>query len=90
MRKRLVGKGRVAPPSREASSGNSSTVVPSPRRTWTGARVTRSLPNRLSASREGAPLAAELARGDGPPRVYRVEPVGTIEDDPNLIQILKN
>ena len=38
----------------------------------------------LTASREGAPLAAELARGDGPPRVYRVEPVGTIEDDPNV------
>lgn len=38
----------------------------------------------LTASRDGAPLAAELARGDGPPRVYRVEPLGTIEDDPNL------
>ena len=35
-------------------------------------------------SREGAPLAAELARGDGPGRVYRVEPLGTIEDDPNV------
>lgn len=38
----------------------------------------------LTASREGAPLAAELALGDGPARVYRVEPVGTIEDDPNV------
>jgi Rifampin ADP-ribosyl transferase len=38
----------------------------------------------LTASREGAPLAAELALGDGPPRVYRVEPLGTIEDDPNV------
>lgn len=38
----------------------------------------------LTAGREGAPLAAELARGDGPHRVYRVEPVGTIEDDPNV------
>ena len=38
----------------------------------------------ITASREGAPLAAELAQGDGPPRVYRVEPVGTIEDDPNV------
>ncbi|WP_425474993.1 NAD(+)--rifampin ADP-ribosyltransferase [Fodinibacter luteus] len=38
----------------------------------------------LTASAEGAPLAAELARGDGPPRVYRVEPTGTIEDDPNV------
>src|SRR6478672_1901974 len=38
----------------------------------------------VTATREGAPLAAELARGDGPPRVYRVEPLGTIEDDPNV------
>jgi rifampin ADP-ribosylating transferase len=38
----------------------------------------------LTASREGAPLAAELAHGDGPGRVYRVEPLGTIEDDPNV------
>ena len=38
----------------------------------------------LTATREGAPLAAELARGDGPGRVYRVEPLGTIEDDPNV------
>lgn len=38
----------------------------------------------LTASRDGAPLAAELAHGDGPGRVYRVEPLGTIEDDPNV------
>ncbi len=38
----------------------------------------------ITASRDGAPLAAELARGDGPGRVYRVEPLGTIEDDPNV------
>ncbi|WP_245618479.1 NAD(+)--rifampin ADP-ribosyltransferase [Knoellia aerolata] len=38
----------------------------------------------LTASREGAPLAAALARGEGPGRVYRVEPLGTIEDDPNV------
>lgn len=38
----------------------------------------------LTAGREGAPLAAELALGDGPPRVYRVEPLGRIEDDPNV------
>ena len=30
----------------------------------------------LTATRDGAPLAAELARGDGPGRVYRVEPLG--------------
>lgn len=38
----------------------------------------------LTASSEGAPLAAALAFGDGPPRVYRVEPLGPIEDDPNV------
>ncbi len=38
----------------------------------------------LTASPGGAPLAAELALGDGPPRVYRVEPLGTIRDDPNV------
>lgn len=38
----------------------------------------------LTASRDGVPLAAELARGDGPGRVYRVEPLGRIEDDPNV------
>lgn len=38
----------------------------------------------LTASLDGAPLAAELALGDGPPRVYRVEALGVIEDDPNV------
>ena len=38
----------------------------------------------LTATRDGAPLAAELARGDGPGRVFRVEPLGRIEDDPNV------
>lgn len=38
----------------------------------------------LTARREGAALAAELAAGDGPARVYVVEPLGPIEDDPNV------
>jgi len=38
----------------------------------------------LTALRDGAALAAEFARGDGPGRVYRVEPLGAIEDDPNV------
>ncbi|HEX5334892.1 MAG TPA: NAD(+)--rifampin ADP-ribosyltransferase [Propionicimonas sp.] len=38
----------------------------------------------VTASRDGAPLAAALASGEGPGRVYRVEPLGTIEDDPNV------
>lgn len=32
----------------------------------------------------GAGLAAELAAGDGEPRVYVVEPTGTFENDPNV------
>ncbi|WP_231123221.1 NAD(+)--rifampin ADP-ribosyltransferase [Nocardioides sambongensis] len=38
----------------------------------------------LTASESGAPLAAALASGEGPPRVYRVEPLGPIYDDPNV------
>lgn len=38
----------------------------------------------LTASEHGAPLAAAIAQGDGPPRVYRVEPLGPIYDDPNV------
>ena len=33
---------------------------------------------------DGAGLAAELATGDGHPRVYAVEPTGPFEDDPNV------
>ena len=33
---------------------------------------------------KGAGLAAEMARGDGRPRVYVVEPTGGFEDDPNV------
>jgi rifampin ADP-ribosylating transferase len=33
---------------------------------------------------DGAGLAAELAAGDGEPRVYLVEPTGPFEDDPNV------
>ncbi|WP_410494455.1 NAD(+)--rifampin ADP-ribosyltransferase [Chryseobacterium sp. CH1] len=32
----------------------------------------------------GAGLAAALAKGDGPERVYIVEPTGIFENDPNL------
>ncbi|MEU2348644.1 NAD(+)--rifampin ADP-ribosyltransferase [Modestobacter sp. NPDC049651] len=38
----------------------------------------------FTALRDGAGLAAELARGDGEPRVYEVEPTGPYEDDPNV------
>ena len=33
---------------------------------------------------DGAGLAAGLAKGDGPERVYVVEPTGSFEDDPNV------
>ncbi|OBK75081.1 NAD(+)--rifampin ADP-ribosyltransferase [Mycobacterium sp. 1164985.4] len=38
----------------------------------------------FTALRDGAGLAAELAAGDGMPRVYVVEPTGEFEDDPNV------
>jgi rifampin ADP-ribosylating transferase len=38
----------------------------------------------FTALRDGAGLAAELAPGDGAPRVYIVEPTGPFEDDPNV------
>ena len=38
----------------------------------------------FTALRDGAGLAAELAAGDGPPRVYAVEPTGPFENDPNV------
>jgi rifampin ADP-ribosylating transferase len=38
----------------------------------------------FTALRDGAGLAAELAAGDGTPRVYLVEPIGEFENDPNV------
>ena len=38
----------------------------------------------FTALRDGAGLAAELAAGDGAPRVYVVEPTGPFENDPNV------
>ncbi|HTC68360.1 MAG TPA: NAD(+)--rifampin ADP-ribosyltransferase, partial [Acidothermaceae bacterium] len=38
----------------------------------------------LSATLDAATWGAELALGDGRGRIYRVEPTGPIEDDPNL------
>ena len=38
----------------------------------------------FTASLDGAGLAAELAAGDGVPRVYVVEPTGEFENDPNV------
>lgn len=38
----------------------------------------------FTALPNGAGLAAELAAGDGAPRVYAVEPTGAFENDPNV------
>jgi rifampin ADP-ribosylating transferase len=38
----------------------------------------------FTAMVQGAALAAELARGEGQPRVYLVEPMGEFENDPNV------
>ena len=38
----------------------------------------------LSATLNAATWGAELALGEGPGRIYTVEPTGPIEDDPNL------
>ena len=38
----------------------------------------------LTATLEAATWGAELALGEGPGRIYTVEPTGLIEDDPNL------
>ena len=38
----------------------------------------------LTATLDAATWGAELARGEGTGRIYRVEPTGPFEDDPNL------
>lgn len=38
----------------------------------------------LTATLDAAVWGAELAVGDGPGRIYQVEPTGAFEDDPNL------
>jgi hypothetical protein len=38
----------------------------------------------FTALSKGAGLAAEIAKGDGKPRVYLVEPTGEFENDPNV------
>ena len=38
----------------------------------------------LTATMDAATWGAELANGEGPGRIYEVEPTGPFEDDPNL------
>nr|WP_235504600.1 NAD(+)--rifampin ADP-ribosyltransferase [Tetrasphaera sp. Soil756] len=57
-------------------------LEPGHRTNYGSGRVSRHV--YVTASSEGAPLAAAFALGEGPPRVDRVEPLGTLEDDPNV------
>ena len=41
----------------------------------------------LTATLDAAAWGAELAAGGEPGRIYRVEPTGPIEDDPNLTDV---
>jgi rifampin ADP-ribosylating transferase len=38
----------------------------------------------MSGTLDAATWGAELAQGEGPGRIYIVEPTGSVEDDPNL------
>lgn len=38
----------------------------------------------VTATLDAATWGAELARGEGPGRIYVVEPTGALEDDPNV------
>src|SRR3954464_3240368 len=38
----------------------------------------------VTATLDAAAWGAEMALGDGPPRIYIVEPTGVLEDDPNV------
>ena len=40
----------------------------------------------FTALKNGAGLAAALAKGEGPERVYIVEPTGSFENDPNVTE----
>lgn len=40
--------------------------------------------SRVDGAGLAAEIAAELSRADAVPRVYRVEPTGAFEDDPNV------
>ncbi|OIO23823.1 MAG: rifampin ADP-ribosyl transferase [Ignavibacteria bacterium CG1_02_37_35] len=49
-----------------------------------GNKVRRTTYVYLTRTLDAATWGAELAAGDGPGRIYIVEPTGVIEDDPNL------
>ncbi len=57
-------------------------LVPGRRSNYDGARTSNHV--YLTRTLDAAVWGAELARGDGPGRIYVVEPEGTLEDDPNV------
>ena len=52
--------------------------------TLTSARGQKTTYVYLTRTLDAATWGAELAAGEGPGRIYIVEPTGPIEDDPNL------
>ena len=57
-------------------------LVPGRRSNYGGGRTANHV--YVSATLDAATWGAELATGDGRGRIYLVEPLGTIEDDPNV------
>ena len=57
-------------------------LVPGHRSNFGGGRTANHI--YVTATLDAATWGAELAAGDGPGRIYVVEPTGTLEDDPNV------
>ncbi len=57
-------------------------VVPGRRSNFGGGRTANHV--YVTATVDAATWGAELAAGEGPGRIYIVEPMGTLEDDPNV------
>src|SRR6476619_4022480 len=55
-------------------------LVPGRRSNYGGGRTANHI--YLTATLDAATWGAELAVGDGPGRIYLVEPIGELEDDP--------
>jgi len=57
-------------------------LVPGRRSNFGGERTANHV--YVTATLDAATWGAELAVGDGPGRIYIVEPTGSLEDDPNV------
>lgn len=57
-------------------------LVPGRRSNYGGGRTANHV--YVTATLDAATWGAELAQGDGPGRIYIVEPMGSLEDDPNV------